>query len=335
MAADNSGATAIGAALAAARRQRGWSLADVSGRTRVRVALIEQMEAGDFAGCGGAIYARGHLRSIAAALGVDAEPLVAAFNREFGGPAAVSPVPAIVPRRETSPLAPPPDAPPMPAELASLRRPALTKIAVPEEELADAVVVSGSRLPVPQARERSGRAGGGDRVTEPEGGAGSIPPPLTPPELREPRRPRWAPVMGVAAAILVIVLAVALIHPGSSSAPSATTTPKVGPTHSTAPASRPTKSPLLAYTGINVRVRLATTPSWMSITDGSGAVQLRQVLPAGTVRDFHSPQQLSVVIGNAGAVEVACNGHYLGFAGTNGQVVRLVFALNSPACGAA
>ena len=89
----------------------------------------------------------------------------------------------------------------------------------------------------------------------------------------------------------------------------------------------------MAYSGVNVRVRLATSPSWMSISDETGAVQLRQVLPAGTVRDFRSDHQISLIVGNAGAVELACNGHYLGFAGTNGQVVRMVFALNTPACG--
>lgn len=328
MAADNSGAQAIGAALAAARRERGWSLADVSGRTRVRVALIEQMESGDFSGCGGSIYARGHLRSIAAALGVDAEPLVTAFNREFGGPAPVSPVPTIEPRREVSPLAPPPETPPMPAELASLRRPAMTRIPAPEEELAESVVVTGSRLPIPTVREPARRR------SEPEEPAS--PPPLTPPDLREPRRPRWAPIIAVAAAVIIIVVAVALLHSpsdgGGNSPTTAASTPVThAPTHQATASKAP---PLTAYSGVNVRVRLATSPSWMSITDDTGAVQLREVLPAGTVRDFRSEHQINLIVGNAGAVEVACNGHYLGFAGTNGQVVRMVFALNSPACGA-
>jgi transcriptional regulator with XRE-family HTH domain len=324
--ADISGAQAIGAALAAARRDRGWSLADVAGRTRVRVALIEQMESGDFSGCGGAIYARGHLRSIAASLGVDGEPLVAAFNREFGGPAPVSPVPSIEPRREVSPLAPPPETPPMPAELASFRRPALARIPAPEEELADAVVVSGSRLPVPTVREPV------RRHAEPEEPPSQ--PPLSPPELREPRRPRWLPIMAAAAAVLVLVLAITLLHPssgGKNNSPStAASTPATHrPTHSPTA----TKPPLVAYSGVNLRVRLATSPSWMSVSDDTGAVQLREVLPAGTVRDFRSQHEIDVIVGNAGAVELACNGHYLGFAGTNGQVVRLVFALSSPACG--
>ena len=326
MAADNSGAQAIGAALAAARQDRGWSLADVSGRTRVRVALIEQMEAGDFSGCGGSIYARGHLRSIAAALGVDAEPLVAAFNREFGGPAPVSPVPSIEPRRETSPLAPPPEAPPMPAELSSLRRPALTRIPAPEEELVDSVVVTGSRLPIPTVREPL------PRRSEPEPPAS---PPLTPPDLREPRRPRWAPIMAAAAAVLIIIVLAVTLLPSSgnknNNGPStAASTPA---THAPTHAATPTKSPLVAYSGVNVRVRLATSPSWMSVSDDTGAVQLREVLPAGTVRDFRSTHEVDLIVGNAGAVEVACNGRYLGFAGTNGQVVRMVFSLNSPACG--
>jgi hypothetical protein len=293
----------------------------------VRVALIEQMESGDFSGCGGSIYARGHLRSIAAALGVDAEPLVVAFNREFGGPAPVSPVPSIELRRETSPLAPPPEAPPMPAELASLRRPALTRIPAPEEELVDAVVVTGSRLPIPTVREPIRRRAESDEPPSP--------PPLSPPDLREPRRPRWLPIMAAAAVVLlIIVLATTVLRPSKGSGNNGPSTAASTPaTHAPTHKASPTKAPLVAYSGVNVRVRLATSPSWMSISDETGAVQLRQVLPAGTVRDFRSDHQISLIVGNAGAVELACNGHYLGFAGTNGQVVRMVFALNTPACG--
>jgi cytoskeleton protein RodZ len=70
----------LGSELAAAREAQGLTLDDVAASTRIRATLIHAIEADDFSGCGGAVYARGHVRSIARAVGLDPEPLLAAFN---------------------------------------------------------------------------------------------------------------------------------------------------------------------------------------------------------------------------------------------------------------
>jgi cytoskeletal protein RodZ len=75
----------IGATLAAARAAAGLTVDDVAAATRIRGQLIRQLEHDEFAGCGGAVYARGHIRSIASVVGVDGEPLVAEFNSLQGG----------------------------------------------------------------------------------------------------------------------------------------------------------------------------------------------------------------------------------------------------------
>ncbi len=75
----------IGATLVAARAAAGLSVDDVAAATRIRGQLIRQIERDEYAGCGGAVYARGHIRSIASVVGVDGEPLVAEFNRLQGG----------------------------------------------------------------------------------------------------------------------------------------------------------------------------------------------------------------------------------------------------------
>lgn len=77
----------IGAAVAAARREASLSLAEVSERTRVRASVIEAIEADDFSHCGGDVYARGHLRAIATAVGVDGQPWVDEYDRTYGTPA--------------------------------------------------------------------------------------------------------------------------------------------------------------------------------------------------------------------------------------------------------
>lgn len=83
----------VGETLTRAREARGLSVEDVSAQTRIRGGLIRQIEADDFNGCGGAVYARGHLRSLAKAIGIDAEELVAEFDRSH----ADEPAPALVP----------------------------------------------------------------------------------------------------------------------------------------------------------------------------------------------------------------------------------------------
>jgi cytoskeletal protein RodZ len=57
------------------------SVEDVSSATRIRAGLIRSIEADDFDACGGAVYARGHLRSIARVIGIDPEPLLQAYDR--------------------------------------------------------------------------------------------------------------------------------------------------------------------------------------------------------------------------------------------------------------
>jgi cytoskeletal protein RodZ len=75
----------VGESLAAAREDAGVSVEDVSRATRIRGELLRKIEAGDFAACGGAVYARGHIRAIATYLGIDPAPLVAEFDQAHSG----------------------------------------------------------------------------------------------------------------------------------------------------------------------------------------------------------------------------------------------------------
>jgi cytoskeletal protein RodZ len=73
----------IGATLAAARRHAGLSVADVSQRTRVRENIIQGIEHDNYTACGGDFYARGHVRAIAEAVGIDPKPLIEEFDERF------------------------------------------------------------------------------------------------------------------------------------------------------------------------------------------------------------------------------------------------------------
>ena len=79
----------IGDTLAEARRQAGLTITQVSHQTRIRESIIRSIEQGDFSGCGGDFYARGHIRSIAAAVGVDPVPLIREYDAEHGAPGSM------------------------------------------------------------------------------------------------------------------------------------------------------------------------------------------------------------------------------------------------------
>jgi len=79
----------IGETLADARRQAGLTITDVSQQTRIRESIIRDIEGGDFTACGGDFYARGHIRSIASAVGIDPAPLIREYDAEHGPPGAI------------------------------------------------------------------------------------------------------------------------------------------------------------------------------------------------------------------------------------------------------
>ncbi|MEU2923989.1 RodZ domain-containing protein [Streptomyces sp. NPDC007251] len=81
----------VGRALQQARIAAGLTVDDVSSATRVRIAVIHAIEADDFAPCGGDVYARGHIRTLAKAVHLDPAPLIAQYDAEHGGRPAPTP----------------------------------------------------------------------------------------------------------------------------------------------------------------------------------------------------------------------------------------------------
>ena len=75
----------LGESLVAAREAAKLTVEDVARATRIRGQLIRDIERDDFAACGGTVYARGHVRSIAGAVGLDPVALIEEFDRVHGG----------------------------------------------------------------------------------------------------------------------------------------------------------------------------------------------------------------------------------------------------------
>ena len=72
----------VGQDLRQARESAGLSLDDVSRATKLRASILAAMEDDDFSHCGGRVYARGQLRTIAPVVGLDSDAVVAQFDRE-------------------------------------------------------------------------------------------------------------------------------------------------------------------------------------------------------------------------------------------------------------
>lgn len=94
----------LGSELASAREQRGLSIEDVAAATRIRAQLIRDIEQDQFGRCGGATYARGHIKAIAQLVGADADALVAEYDRRQGGTSApalmTAPLSSLEPSRD-------------------------------------------------------------------------------------------------------------------------------------------------------------------------------------------------------------------------------------------
>jgi cytoskeletal protein RodZ len=69
-----------GSMIQQARESAGLSLDDVAEATKIRSSILAAMEADDFSHCGGDVYARGQLRSIATVVGLDPEDVVETFD---------------------------------------------------------------------------------------------------------------------------------------------------------------------------------------------------------------------------------------------------------------
>jgi cytoskeleton protein RodZ len=81
-------AAPLGGALRAARERQGRSVADISAAINLRETVVKAIEKNDFTLCGGDVYARGHVRAYARLLGMEAAPLLVAYDERTGAPSA-------------------------------------------------------------------------------------------------------------------------------------------------------------------------------------------------------------------------------------------------------
>ena len=72
----------LGSTIRDAREAVRLSLESLSESTSIRMGLLSEMENNNFTHCGGDTYARGHLRNIAAKVGIDPQVFIDLYNEE-------------------------------------------------------------------------------------------------------------------------------------------------------------------------------------------------------------------------------------------------------------
>ena len=74
----------LGTEIRDARERAGYTVAKIAQITRIRETLIKDIESDDFTSCGGNAYARGHIRTIAKVLKINADSLIEKFAQSTG-----------------------------------------------------------------------------------------------------------------------------------------------------------------------------------------------------------------------------------------------------------
>jgi len=311
----------IGERLRTARQALGLSLEEVETATRIRLSYLDALEREAFTELPNPAYVKGFLRSYAAYLGIPAGELLAAYPRDASlGTAAAEPV-----VRHDSPI----DVVITPATPYSRTRRLLTIAGIvvgvgllivvyvffsQVREFARTPPPASSRkAPAPGEQPEPPAPAPADGQSQAPSAAPSVQPPAPPPAAHPPAAPP-------AAAPAPAKPAPASPSPAAPANPAAPQQPSGPPPYP--PAGPSETGPPLAGT-VQVAVT-ANERSWVrAVADGT--VVFEGVIEAGGRQGWQAARQITVKVGNAGAVEVVVNGRSLGPMGAPGAVIERTF----------
>ncbi|MDQ0937817.1 helix-turn-helix domain-containing protein [Streptomyces turgidiscabies] len=257
----------IGRALQQARIAAGLTVDDVSSATRVRIAIVHAIEQDDFAPCGGDVYARGHIRTLARAVHLDPDPLLAQFADAHGGRPAPTPA---APLFEAERIRP------------ERRGPNWTAAMV-----AAIVAVIGF------AGFTMVKGGDGDENTRAQAAEGATP---------------------------------------KASEPASPTPKKDKPAD---PKPEPSDSAIAAAPRdkVTVQVSAANGRSWIFAKDHNGRQLFDGLLKKGQSQTFQDNEEINLVLGDAGAIQLYVNGKKIEDEFQPGAVERLTYTKGDPEVG--
>ncbi|HEU5353048.1 MAG TPA: helix-turn-helix domain-containing protein [Actinocrinis sp.] len=334
----------IGERLQGARLAAGLTARQISERTRITPEVLHRIEAGEFAQCGGDVYARGHIRAYAQAVGLAPEPLLAEYGAIRLPPLTKRDLRK--PRVATQPAKEAVGTAPRGAQKAAAKRarsvlPTIVPGAVPS-----LVPMAGATAPpeVPPLKHRRRDdftdADAGSAAALIAGSAGAPPVNERPAAfLAGAKTPgkagaNWSLALIGALAAVGLVAAVQLwpsssggaahAAAGSAAAGSAQSQPKVVPVKHPA-VDTPTQSAAPTPKAVDLRVVAGKVPSWLGVTNAAGQQLFWNILQPGQSQEFTDANKLDVIVGDAAAVDLVVNGHNLGSQGSSGQVFRATY----------
>jgi cytoskeletal protein RodZ len=287
----------VGAALRAAREQRGLTLAQAEEGTKIRQRFLQALEDNDYTLLGGDIYVRGFLKNYASFLGLNANELL---------PPTESVVPIVNPSasRETEILSLPLRDTSFPFGRIILMVLLFVMLGVAAYYLWQpgqrAMLLDrfAAYLPLPTATPTAIVAGGEVAST------------ATVPEATATQAIALAPDN----------------TPTSTPVPTATLPPRT-PTPDLTATAQPTNTPEPVQ-GIVLALRV-TAPSWTQVyVDNSDVAVMERTLNEGETFEWTGQQSVFLRLGNAGGVVVTLNGQELGTLGAPGAVVNRLWVID-------
>lgn len=281
---------AVGAALKRAREDAGLTTAQVSEATRVRRGLIEAIERGNFSVPGGEVYARGHIKAIAAVLGIDSAPLLA----QLDAAAPVEPVPH-------EPVHPVPQPTAVANHNASLGGSLASTLGAKAKRSGpnwSGVMVAALTLVIAVGAIQlyRGSTSGQHPLAGPSTSSSTT---ITPP----------------------------VVVPTPS--PSATTTGPGSTPPSSSSSATPGGVVVAQGDAVTVVLNVTGRACWMRVTTATQTL-FEGTLTHGTTRTFQDRSKVKLLLGNAGGVSLVVNGVDLGHPGGGGQVTTVVFGPGNP-----
>ncbi|HTJ68813.1 MAG TPA: RodZ domain-containing protein [Actinospica sp.] len=343
------GHRAIGELLQQARIRRRLTAQDVSEHTRITPQTLRLIEAGRFDECGGDVYARGHLRAYAQAVGVDPEPLLEMYG--------IVHLPPLTKRDLRKPRTATPTPPDSDKPLGSARKDARQAAANRARAVLPTIVpgavpslvpMAGATPPpdVPALRQprrtedyTDADSGSANRLTEPEAADGSAVNEapaafLSAAKSADRSGPNWSLALLGAIGAVGLVAAVQLWpHDASASTgPSGAAShavPQQTQTAAPEPATPavPPPSPAAAApkAPVDLKITTKTTPVWVGVTNAAGQQLYWNVLNAGQTKEFTDAARLDVTVGDAAGVALQFNGKNVPLAGSDGEVLTTSF----------
>lgn len=291
----------FGALLRAAREAAGYSLDEISNRTKISMGQLEALENESVRLLPEAVYVRAFIRDICRAIGADPQPILAAYAAQYGKPEPVRSLFSVrqsdVPRREMKKAV---------EFRPSTRRRGLWVF------IAFAVIVAlaamgwagwGRGL----VAKLSGESLEAVQVTQPENSVAAL--------VRQRSPSNAMPESAAASESAKVILPPVASSPAADGAKAAASADK--PAQAAA-----APEPAAAAGEAKVRIR-AVGSSWVKLTDASGKVLVQGEFKGGDERSFTGKLPIRVVLGNSPVCAVTLNGKPVDLTGySSGRVAR-------------